>query len=68
MQDLNKRLKALRIEKGVTQEQMARDTGITQAAISKWESSDTIPKLEFLVKLAKYFGCSIDYLVGVVED
>ena len=62
------RLKALRNEKNVTQEQMAEETQLSQAGIAKWETGDRTPTMECLIILAKYFKCSIDYLVGLEND
>lgn len=46
---------------------IASELGLSGATTTKWKSG-AIPNGETLVKLAKYFGCSIDYLLGITED
>lgn len=43
---------------------LSRDTGITQGMISYWKSGERLPSAEHLIRLADYFDCSIDYLLG----
>lgn len=43
---------------------LSRDTGITQGMISYWKSGERLPSAENLIRLADYFDCSIDYLLG----
>lgn len=62
-----KRLKELRLEKGLTQTELAEATKLSQAGIAKWETGDRNPSLDCAVILAKFFGCSIEYLIGL-ED
>jgi transcriptional regulator with XRE-family HTH domain len=61
------RLKEIREEKGFSQSSLAKAAGISQACISKWESGDRTPYIDYLYTLAKFFGCSSDYLIGL-ED
>ena len=58
------RLKELRLEKDLTQLQLSIATGLTQSCIAKWENGDRVPSIDAFIKLADYFDCSIDYLVG----
>ena len=44
--------------------QVALCTGIHPSLLSKWERGICTPKIESLIKLANYFNCSLDYLVG----
>lgn len=60
------RLKAERIKKGVAEVEVAKELGLTQGAISKFEHDIREPAKGTLVALAKYYGVSIDYLVGNV--
>lgn len=48
----------------LTQGELARQTGITQAAISRWEDDLRIPNIENCIKLADFYGISLDELVG----
>lgn len=61
------RLKDLRTEEGLSIEELAKKTGYSHAAISRWENDIRIPNIEALVTLAKYFKVSTDYLCGL-ED
>lgn len=61
------RLKDLRIEKGLTQGQLAKRTGISRSAITMWEQRTRIPSAVAIIILAKFFGVSSDYLLGL-ED
>ncbi len=61
------RFRELRLEKGIGQEQLAKELGVGKATISLWENGLREPKLYSLVIIAKYFGVSIDYLAGL-ED
>lgn len=49
---------------GLTQGELARKTGITQAAISRWEDNLRVPSIESCIKLADFYEISIDELVG----
>lgn len=64
MNKFSERLKELRIEKNLTQGDLAKQTGMTQSGIAKWETGVASPSIDMLIALAKIFGCSIDYLVG----
>lgn len=58
------KLRAERVKRGLTEIQVAEDLGLTQGAISKFEHGVKEPSKGTLVALAKYYGVSIDYLVG----
>ena len=59
----------LRREKGMTQEELAQAMGVTNQAVSKWESAQNCPDIQLLPQLADLFGVTIDRLFGraVVE-
>ena len=61
------RLIELRIEKNLTQLQLAKELGIDSTTISKWESCQRIPKGDGIVLLARYFKVTAGYLLGI-ED
>ena len=61
------RLKELRIEKGLTQKDLAKQIGVSDVAISRWESELRIPNIENLVVLAQFFNVTTDYFVGLEE-
>lgn len=58
------RLKELRAEKGVSQQQLATHLGISRSAVAMWETEKSIPDATTLSALADYFQCSIDHLMG----
>ncbi len=64
MMNIGKNIKALRLEKGVTQEQLASHLGITYQAVSKWENNANTPDIAMLPDIADYFGVTIDFLFG----
>ena len=57
-------LKELRIAKGLSQQELGDLTQLGQSNISAWERGERNPLPDGLIKLANYFGCSIDYLLG----
>lgn len=58
------RIKAIRNELGLTQNDVSKDTGIDQSRISKYEAGDLQPDLEKLGILANYYQVSVDWLIG----
>ena len=56
--------KELRIEKGLSQRDLAKETGISQQAISFWEQDKRAPNMDDCIKLANFYGISLDELVG----
>ena len=61
------RLKELRIEKGLSQRNLAQLTGFSQAAIARWENGLQIPNIEVAIVFAKFFKVTTDYLLGVSD-
>ena len=60
MDNLGKRIKELRLEKGLSQEQLANAMGVSQKAIDYWERNVNEPKASYIVALVKYFGITYD--------
>lgn len=60
----SKRLKSLRIEKDLTQKELANILHMQNTAISKYELGERKPDQEMLIKLAEYFNTTTDYLLG----
>ena len=56
-------LKKLRKERGITQISLQMQTGIEQALISKFESGERIPPTDTLMRLADFYGVSMDYIM-----
>lgn len=69
METLNDRIKQLRKEKGLTQNQLADLLGVTDKAVSKWEVGEANPDITLLVKIGEVFGVTVDYLLtGKIEE
>ena len=58
----------LRSEEGLSQMELADALQISQSSIAKWELGKTEPTLVMLVKLAKFFHVTTDYLVGLTDE
>lgn len=65
--NIGDKLKALRIEKKMTQKQVADRIGLAISAVSSYESGSRYPSYDVLLKLARIFHVSTDYLLGVTE-
>ncbi len=61
---INEQIAFLRKQKGLTQEELAGALGVTNQAVSKWESAQCCPDIQLLPLIADYFGVSIDELMG----
>ena len=61
------RLKELRVEKELSQMDLAKATGISAGAIGFWETGKRIPNALAIITLAKYFGVTSDYLLGLSD-
>ena len=61
------RLKSLRIEKKLSQPELAKLVGVSKGMISFWENSVNEPTITNLIKLTQIFGVSADYLLGLEE-
>ena len=65
---LGERLRALRLERGLGQNQLAKELGLSNASISYWETGKQEPSASAIFKLAHFFGISSDYLIGLSDD
>lgn len=63
-----KRLKELRLACGLTQAQLADKIKLSNANVCKYELDSLEPNLQTLRLLSKFFGVSIDYLLGDTDD
>ena len=61
------RLKSLRLEKKISQPELAQLVGVSKGMISFWENSINEPTISNLIKLCQIFEVSADYLLGL-ED
>lgn len=65
---LGEKIKNLRIDKGITQPELAKILNVSNAVISFWENNQNEPKATYLKALAEYFQISVDYLLGLEND
>lgn len=66
--DSGTRLKLLRKQAGMTQQQVADRIGVTKSVISFYELKERCPSPDVLVKYAKIFHVTTDYLLGVERE
>lgn len=67
MVNMGEKLKSLRIEKNLTQKQVADRISLAISAVSSYESGTRYPSYDVLVKLARIFHISTDYLLGMTD-
>ncbi len=66
--NIGKKIKSLRLQKSVTQEELAGYLSISAQAISKWENGITTPDIQLLPELSAFFGVTIDELFDVADE
>ncbi len=64
----NEKLTKLRKEKGMTQEDLAFEVGVSRQSVSKWETGEAEPNLSTVKELARIFEVSVDCLIGEEEN
>lgn len=65
MVNFGKKIKALRLERNITQKQLADMAGVAVSAISSYESGNRYPSYDVLISLSRIFHVSTDYLLGL---
>ncbi len=50
----------------VTKYRMEKDTGLAEKTVNRWHNGKTQPTVDSLIRLAKYFDCSVDFILGRV--
>ena len=66
-ENINFQITRLRKRMKITQEELAKAVGVSNQAVSKWESAICCPDIQLLPVLAQFFGVTIDELMGVSE-
>ena len=61
------RLKALRLSRGLSQQQLADRLGVKKQSVCNWENDNIMPSVDRLEKIADTFHVSTDYLLGREE-
>lgn len=64
---LNDRIKELRKAFGISQVELAKALNVSKQCVSNWENDNVPPSIDMLVKLAKYFNVTTDYLLCLEE-
>ena len=64
---MGNKLRSLRIEKKLTQKQVADRVGVAISAVSSYESDSRYPSYDVLVRFAHIFHVSTDYLLGITD-
>ncbi len=62
---LSERIRSLRIANSISQVELAGRLGVTKQSVSNWENDNIQPSIDMLIKLAKVFSVSTDYLLGL---
>lgn len=62
------RIRSLRVDRGLTQETVARMLHVRQNTYSQYEIGVLNYPLDVVVRLAEYYGVSVDYLVGLTDE
>lgn len=64
MAEFKDRLRGLRCERRMTQQELAKAVGVSKASVSHWEVGTSQPSLSVALELAELFGCTLDQLAG----
>lgn len=67
MSQLRNRIRKLREETGLSQKDFAVSWGVEQSKYNKWENGKNAPGYDDICTLAKIFGCTTDYLLGLSD-
>lgn len=68
MEEIAIKIKQLRIEKELTQSELAKMLNVKKTTLGAWERGTNEPPLFYVIKLADYFNVTIDYLTGREEE
>ena len=66
--EIGNQIKALRLQRGITQEDLARQLGVSAQAVSKWERDAATPDIQLLPAISAYFGVTIDELFALSDE
>lgn len=62
------RVKELRIAMNLNQVELGEKLGVSKQSVSNWENDNIQPSIDMLIKIAKFFHVSADYLLGLDSD
>ena len=66
--EIGKKIRQLRVNKGLTQESLAKALGVSYQAVSRWENEMSMPDITLLPAISTFFGVSIDELFEFTEE
>ncbi len=64
MNNYGEALKYQRLSAGISQLKLAQQIGTSHQNINRWENGEVLPSIDFCVKLADFYGITLDELVG----
>ena len=68
MEDFGERLRKLRINKDLSQAELAKQLGVVPSSVGKYERvPDSYPSVDILIKISDFFGVTLDYLLKGTE-
>lgn len=67
MMTISDRIRELRRTRGISQEELAAQIGVSRQAVSKWESGQSVPDLDRVIALSDYFDVTTDYLLKGIQ-
>ncbi|MBR3804881.1 MAG: helix-turn-helix transcriptional regulator [Clostridia bacterium] len=68
MVEFKVRLKELRLEKKISQQELGLVVNMSKMAISHWESGHSEPSISQLIILSEFFDVTVDYLIGKTNE
>lgn len=65
---LNENIKSLRTANNITQVELANELGVSKQCVSNWENDYIQPSIEMLIKIARYFKVTTDFLLDLSNE
>lgn len=65
---LNEKIRELRMAMNISQVELGNELGVSKQSVSNWENDNILPSVDMLVKIAKFFHVSCDYLLGLTSE
>ena len=66
--NFGKTLAELMFEKGIDSKKLSTDLNVARRSVDRWKTSSIDIGLSHLIRLCRYFNCSLDYLIGMTEQ
>ena len=61
--EIGAKIKRLRLQRGLTQEELAQQLNVSRQSVSKWEGAQSVPDIDKILQLSCLFGVTTDYLL-----